>query len=38
MYPLSCANACHDVRDLEVHDMVKNTKIWISEKLNMTFL
>ena len=30
MYPLLRGNACHDMRDLKIHDMVKNTKVWIS--------
>ena len=38
MYPVSCTNTYHDVRDLVNHGMVKNTKTWISREHNKTFL
>ena len=38
MHPVSCTNTHHDVTDLVNHEMVENTKILISWKLNITFL
>ena len=36
--PLSCTTTYQDVTDLVNHDMVKNTKTWISRERNITFL
>ena len=38
MHPVSCTNTYHDVTDLVNHEIVKNTKTWISREQNMTFL
>ena len=38
MHPVSCTNIYHDVTDLVNHEMVKNTKSWISWERNITFL
>ena len=38
IHPVSCTNAHHDVTDSVNHEMVKNTKTWISQDWNMTFL
>ena len=38
MHPVSCANTHHDVTDLANHEMLKNTKTWISWEWNITFL
>ena len=38
MHPVLCINVHHDVIDSENHEMVKNTKIWISWEWNITFL
>ena len=38
MHPVLCTNTHHDVTDLVNHGIVKNTKIWISWKQNITFL
>ena len=38
MYPVSCTNTYHDVRDLVNHGMVKNTKTWISGEWNIISL
>ena len=35
--PVSCINTHHDVTDLLNHEMVKNTKTWISWEWNITF-
>ena len=34
---LSFANTCHDVKDLELYRMVRNTKHKISQERNMTY-
>ena len=38
MHRLSCTNADHDVTDLVNHEIVKNTKTWISWERYITFL
>ena len=38
MHPASCTNIHHDVTDLVNHEIVKNTKTWISSERNITFL
>ena len=38
MHPVSCTNTHHDVTDLVNHEIVKNTKTWISWEWNITFL
>ena len=38
MHPASCTNIHHDVTDLVNHEIVKNTKTWISWEQNITFL
>ena len=37
-FTVSCINTHHDVIDLVNHEMVKNTKTWISWELNIIFL
>ena len=37
MHLVSCINAHHDVTDLVNHEMVKNTKVWLSWEQNITF-
>ena len=38
IHPVLCTNTHHDVIDLVNHEMVKNTKTWISWKRNIIFL
>ena len=38
MYLVSCSNTHRDVTDSVNHEMVKNTKIWISWEWNQSFL
>ena len=38
MHPVSCTNTHHDVTDLVKHQVVKNTKTWISRERNVIFL
>ena len=38
MNPVSCSNTCDNVTDLVNHQMVKNTKTWMSWEQNITFL
>ena len=38
MHPVSCNNTHYDVTDLVNHEMVKNTKTWISWERNINFL
>ena len=38
MRPAPCTNTHHDVTDLANHEMVENTKTWISWEWNIAFL
>ena len=38
MHPVSCTNTHRDVTDLVNHVMVNDTKTWISQEQNITFL
>ena len=38
MHLISCTNTHHDVTDLVSHEIVKNTKTWVSWERNITFL
>ena len=38
MHPVSCTNTHHDITDLVNYGIVKNTKTWISQERNITFL
>ena len=38
MHPLSYVNTQHDVTDLDILLMFRNTKYWIPSKRNLTFL